>query len=323
MNLQEARPFIAHFASGNYAPEEHAAFLDWLETASLEELDLLAAEYEAMHENWTLSAGPTVEWTRQLEERLDKLDQYKAPVRAMRPNRRFVWVAAASMAALAVGSFFWYSHKPEVLDIASVPKGGGLRQLVLADGSKVWLNSASTLRYPRRFNGAERMVELTGEGYFEIANNASMPFKVKAGAVQIDVLGTSFNVMAYEDEGFTKTSLMQGSVRVSKGAESRTLQAGDEAGIDAAGIHVSHSADAVYVLAWKNGFLNYDNASLQTVMRAIGRSYNVEIQYEGLSSGVTFSGKLPRNGDLKQVLHILGTQGINCRMEGKTIIVMP
>jgi ferric-dicitrate binding protein FerR (iron transport regulator) len=324
MNLPEARPFIAQFASGNYAPGDHAAFLDWLETASLEELDLLAGEYEAMQENWILPEGPTVGWIRQLEEKLDKLDQQHTAVRTMRPRRRFLWVAAASAAALAFGSYLWYSHMPaDIQQVATVAKGGEMRQLELSDGSKVWLNTASTLRYPGRFKGRDRVVELSGEAYFEIANNPTIPFRVKTQGMQIDVLGTRFNVMAYDDEGVTKASLLQGSVRVTHGSESKTLQAGDEAEVGEAGLHITHGADAAYVLAWKNGYLNYDNANVQTVMRAIGRSYNVEIQYEGPVPGKAFSGKLPRNGDLKQVLDILGTQGIKCRMERKTIIVMP
>ena len=342
MTIKEARLFVGRFVSGDYTPEEHGAFLKWLEEASFDELDSVAAEYEGRHENWVLGEAPSSDWVDQLETKLDNADRKKreAPVRRIGWTRRLRWVAAASVVGLTGLVFFWNYHKtglaPGVTEQPAtalsntvvVPKGSQ-RQIVLADGSKVWLNSASTLHYPERFGGKERVVELSGEAYFEIASNASMPFEVKVRDMEIQVLGTRFNVRAYEDESTSKTSLMEGSVKVIKGDDRVTLRPNELAEVshlsapEGKAIHVSSGLDVTAALAWKNGYLYFDQARLQTVMNEVARCYNVEIKYEGKIPQKTFSGRFARTGDLNEILKALESQNVHSRINGKIISVMP
>jgi ferric-dicitrate binding protein FerR (iron transport regulator) len=336
MNIQEVRPFVANFVSGNYNPQRYEIFLEWLENASAEELDLIAKEYEALHEGWVLPEGPSVEWMQQLEAKLDKVDR-SAAVKRMHPRRRIVWAAAASLLLSGGAAYLWYASQSftegwsEVKgNHFSVAKGRLPGQpLVLADGSKVWLNSASTLIYPASFTGKTRTVELTGEAYFEIARNIALPFRVKVGDTRIEVLSTDFNVKGYDNEGSVKTTLLRGSVRVGRGSESMILGPGDQAetanpatGIDHS-LSVNHDVNMEKIMAWKNGFLYFDNDDLPTVMREVSRCYDVDIQYEGKIPAKYFSGKIERNGDIHNIYKILETQQVRYKVEGRTIIVMP
>ena len=180
-------------------------------------------------------------------------------------------------------------------------------RVVLPDGTKVWLNSFSSLHYPTRFTGGRRSVEITGEAYFEVAPNAVMPFVVKTSNEEVTVLGTHFNVNAYEDEPALKTTLLEGMIRVSNGAGQVVLRPGQQASSDrnktAIGVAEVNTADAV---AWKNGFFNFDNADIQTVMRQLARWYDVEVKYEGaIPTGGDLKGEIGRSLTLAQVLKIL------------------
>jgi ferric-dicitrate binding protein FerR (iron transport regulator) len=336
MNIQEVRPFVASYVSGNYSPQGYEVFLEWLENASVEELDLIAKEYEALHEGWMLPEGPTAEWMQQLEEKLDRFDRL-VPVKRMHPRRRIVWGAAASLLLLGGGAYLWHANQP-VAEVWEEVKGNhfsvakaqlpGL-PLVLPDGSKVWLNSVSTLIYPTSFTGKARTVELTGEAYFEIAKNTALPFRVKVKDTRIEVLGTHFNVNGYDNEGSVKTTLLQGSVRVGRGSESMILGPGDQAETanpltgNNQSLSVDHDVNLAKVTAWKNGFLYFEDDDLPTVMREVSRCYDVDIQYEGKIPAKQFSGKIERNGDIRNIYKILETQQVRYKVEGKTIIVMP
>jgi ferric-dicitrate binding protein FerR (iron transport regulator) len=343
MNIQEARPIVAGFVSGDYTPQEHEAFLGWIDGASAEELDLIIKEYEAMHERWALGEGPSAEWMREMEEKLDRSDR-RGKVKRLYPKRKIAWMAAASVVLLSAGAYAWHAYQTipgkQELDgkgagtfrsqfskQLSVPRGEQ-RQVLLADGSKVWMNSGSELRYPAVFSGSERVVELSGEAYFEIAKNTAEPFRVNAGNIQIEVLGTHFNIMAYEGEG-VKATLLEGSVRVSQGSQSVVLQPGDqaEAGGSLAGngiaIRLNRGVDPERVLAWKNGYMDFENDDLQTVLREVSRCYNVDIQYEAAIPAKHFSGKLARHENIAQIYHLLDSQKVHYRIQGKTIIVMP
>jgi ferric-dicitrate binding protein FerR (iron transport regulator) len=207
----------------------------------------------------------------------------------------------------------------------STPRG---RQytLVLSDGSKVWLNAASSITFPTSFMGKERNVEITGEAYFEVAHDAERPFKVKVGDMQVQVLGTHFNVNAYEDEGDIKTTLLEGSVKVSKGNENTLIVPGEQAVIlnspsGVGGITVKKDIDLDEVVAWKNGLFNFNNADLKTVMRQLSRWYNVNIIYTGEIPNRVFGGEMQRDLHLSQVLKLLEKNNVHFKIDGKNIVV--
>jgi ferric-dicitrate binding protein FerR (iron transport regulator) len=195
---------------------------------------------------------------------------------------------------------------------------GGQYQVTLPDGSRVWLNAASSLRFPTTFDGKDRSVELTGEAYFEITARSSQPFKVKVGDTEVDVLGTHFNVMAYDDEGSINTSLLQGSVRVGN----LVLTPGEEARLDRqTGVLKKTDSDTEQVVAWKNGLFQFEGATIETIMRQVGRWYDVDVRYEG-DMRRHFSGEIPRSAGLGDVLHMLELAGpAKFNLEGRTVTV--
>ncbi|HEX9512289.1 MAG TPA: FecR family protein [Puia sp.] len=223
-------------------------------------------------------------------------------------------------------------EKPEVLYNTITTPRGGQYQVLLPDGSKVWLNAASSLRFPTSFSGKDREVVLTGEAYFEIAKNADKPFNVKINDIRVEVLGTQFNVNAYADEELIKATLLEGSVRVAKGKEHSLLKPGQQAqlGVNAnngsgAGdqIKIIKDADTEEAIAWKNELFKFNETGIEVVMRQIARWYNVEIKYEGKLSSYSISGIVSRNNNVSNVLNILELSGFHFRIEGKKIVVLP
>ena len=199
----------------------------------------------------------------------------------------------------------------------------GQFQVALPDGSKVWLNNASSLRYPVAFTGKDREVELKGEAYFEIAHNPAMPFKVKVGEkMLVNVLGTSFNIAAYGDESQVKTTLLTGAVRVSEGAANALLKPGEQVQVNEEGaISAPKEVDADGVIAWKNGLFHFERADVRTVMRMLARWYDVEVVYEGPVTSRLFGGDIQRNLNLSQVLEILQRNQVHFSLEGRRITV--
>lgn len=212
--------------------------------------------------------------------------------------------------------------EPIVYNTLSTPKGGQY-QVILPDQTRVWLNSSSSIRFPTQFKGKERCVSITGEAYFEVSKNAAMPFKITANHTEVEVLGTHFNVMAYPDESSINTALLEGSVRVSRGTETKVLVPGQESRISKTGKINIAKADADEVLAWKNGWFNFNNCDIQKVMRQISRWYDVDIEYQGKIPGSHFSGVVSQANELDKVLDILKTGGLNFKTEGRKIIVLP
>lgn len=213
----------------------------------------------------------------------------------------------------------------------STPKGGQYH-IILPDGSKVWLNAESSLRFPTAFIGKERLVELTGEAYFEVAKLAIpspsagaskiMPFKVQTNTVNIEVLGTHFNVMAYVNEKAVNTTLLEGSVRVSQLTthESQLLKPGQQAKINGS-IQVVN-VDTEEVVAWKNNLFQFNGADIQTVMVQIERWYDVEVDYKGRIPSKHFTGIISRNTNVSKVLEMLElTGGVKFEIKGKRISV--
>ncbi|WP_295120483.1 FecR family protein [uncultured Chitinophaga sp.] len=204
------------------------------------------------------------------------------------------------------------------------PRGGQF-QLTLPDGTGVWLNAASSIRFPTVFNGNERKVEVTGEAYFEVAKNAAMPFRVKVDELNtVEVLGTSFNINAYEDEQSIKTTLVFGAVRVWNGQQSAILKPGEQAQA-ANGIRTTNSVNVNKVVAWKNGVFDFSHAELKEVMRQLSRWYDIEVEYQGTAPTTEFWGKMGRNLSLLQVLKGLEGAGVKFRIEnnGKKLVVLP
>lgn len=201
---------------------------------------------------------------------------------------------------------------------------GGQYEVTLPDGSRVWLNAATSLRFPTAFTGADRTVELSGEAYFEVARARDQPFKVKVGGMTVDVLGTHFDVMAYDDEESFRTTLLSGAVRVSGGEGSRVLRPGQEASLSLDGREMTVAeADTDQAVAWKNGLFQFESAGLKEVMRQMARWYDVDVHYEGTVER-HFSGFIARSASLADVLHQLERAGkTSFTLEGRTVTVKP
>ena len=208
-------------------------------------------------------------------------------------------------------------------NILSNPNGSQIVNIVLADGSRVWLNAGSTLRYPVLFMGNERKVSVTGEAYFEIAHDASKPFIVSNGSLDIRVLGTHFNVNAFEDDGNDiKITLLEGSVKVKSGKATGLLKPGQQARVNKE-IRVVSDVDVDMVMAWKNGYFQFENASLQTVLKQVSRWYGVDVVYEGNNQPRQFVGEMQRDLSLREILKILEKNDVHFSIIGKKLIVIP
>jgi len=207
------------------------------------------------------------------------------------------------------------------------PRGSKVIDMTLADGSRVWLNAGSSVTYPIAFTGNERKVQITGEAYFEIAHNASKPFFVTNGDVQVKVLGTHFNVNAYEDEDAVRVTLMEGSVNVSRLTthDSRLLKPGEQAvatlSLSKGPLTIHRSPDLEQVLAWKNGMFLFKNTSIDAIMKQVARWYDVEVVFEDRVTE-QLNGSIPRDVSASNLFKILELTGkVHFTIEGKKIIV--
>lgn len=208
------------------------------------------------------------------------------------------------------------------------PRGGSYG-VTLPDGTKVWLNAASTLKYPTAFTGNERKVTLEGEAYFEVVGNTTQPFKVsvaatKAGGdpMEVTVLGTRFNIMAYRDEKTINTTLIAGAVKVAQGNTVRQLAPDQQALVSIAGeMEIRKEINAADAAAWKSGLFHFQKADLPSVMRQIARWYDMDIVYEGRPD-IRLSGMISRNINVSEVLKLLESNGAHFRIAGKKIVVL-
>ena len=205
----------------------------------------------------------------------------------------------------------------------STPRGGQY-ELMHSDGSKVWLNAASSLRFPAAFVGKERKVELLGEAYFEVAKNAAMPFKVKVHGMEVEVLGTHFNINSYDNESMIRTTLLEGSVKINKNNSSSLLKPGEQAQMNKAGeIKIINNVDVEEAIAWKEGKFQFDKADIHDIMRQLARWYDVDVEYKGTVSS-HFGGTISRDVNLSQVLNMLHLTGeVNFQIQDKKVLVMP
>lgn len=206
------------------------------------------------------------------------------------------------------------------INTLSTPSGG-IFSVVLSDGSKVWLNAASSIKFPAKFADNERRVEIKGEAYFEIEKDKKRPFFVKNGSSEIKVLGTHFNVMAYPDEYSSVLTLLEGLVQFNKGGHSELLTPGKQ-------ILYAESSDQTRqinanieeVMAWKNNLFVFNNTNIDEIMKDLMRWYNVKVKYEGEKPDISFTGVIPRNSNVSKVLKALElTGGVTFGVENNVI----
>jgi ferric-dicitrate binding protein FerR (iron transport regulator) len=211
----------------------------------------------------------------------------------------------------------------------ATPNGGQFK-VRLPDGTQAWLNAASSIRYPTTFSGEKRVVEITGEVYLEVARQQGHPFVVQIKTAsgsggEVEVLGTHFNINAYNDEPLIKTTLLEGSVKVTTGnGRYSVLRPGQQSAVNSSGaINILEQVNIGAVIAWKQGYFSFAQTDLRSVMRQIGRWYDVEIVYEGAVPDKKFGGAIPRDSPASEVLKILEVSGVHFRIEGKKIVVIP
>jgi len=201
----------------------------------------------------------------------------------------------------------------------ATPKGRQF-QLVLPDKSKVWLNAASSIRYPTAFTGDERVVEIKGEAYFEIERDQHKPFKVKINdATAVEVLGTSFNVNAYDNEEAIRTTLIEGAVRIN---DYKPLKPGQQANLyPNETMKVVDGINVDQIIAWKNGYFDFDKADLQVMMRQLERWYDITVRYKGSPPNMVFKGTMDLHMQLPDIIRFLNASGIKASLEGRTLII--
>jgi transmembrane sensor len=207
-----------------------------------------------------------------------------------------------------------------VFNTLTNPRGSKVIDIQLADQSHVWLNAGSSITYPVAFTGNERNVTMDGEAYFEVAHDANKPFTVSKDKMKVEVLGTHFDVNTYSDEPVMKVSLLEGSVKVTSGNESKAIRPGEQAQVST-DIKVLTIVNMDDVMAWKNGLFSFNRTDVKTLLREISRWYDVEIIYEGAAPKMEFGGEMERTLNLSQVLNALDKSKVKLKLEGKKIIV--
>ena len=211
--------------------------------------------------------------------------------------------------------------QPMVLNTITTPFGGQF-QITLPDGSRVWLNAASSIRFPTAFAQHERHVEVTGEVYFEVRKDAQKPFRVRFGEAEVEVLGTSFNIMAYKGEAVSQTTLVEGAVVLRTTHGTKRLVPGQQAAIQANNDQITvGSVDIDEVTAWKSGLFYFKDASIEAIMKQAARWYNIEVSFQGKIPVRQFTGKVSRNVNISELLTMLRYTGVNSRIDGRKIII--
>ena len=230
----------------------------------------------------------------------------------------------AGAEVLASNGSITYQGQAQVAVFNTINTARGRQwSLTLSDGTQVWLNAGSSITYPLAFSGHDRTVSITGEVYFEVAKNVIAPFHVKANNIVVDVLGTHFNINAYADEPGVNTTLLEGAVQVSAVDARVQLKPGEAAVFADGHIRLDKQANTEEAVAWKNGRFMAEDAPLEQIMRQIGRWYDVEIAYEGISPNEPFSVlNVPRDQSASNMLTMLEMTGrVKFKVEGRKITV--
>lgn len=255
-------------------------------------------------------------------------------------NRAIITLADGSAIALdesqsgiVVGGGVTYSDGSKVIDPLpenqksttyyelATPKGGTY-QVVLSDGSRVWLNAASKLRYPDKFADDKRVVEVTGEAYFSIVKDAKRPFRVVSDQQEVEVLGTEFNISAYSDEDECKTTLVNGSVRVlnRQSSEVSTIAPGQQLTSHGTKTVISQVETSLYT-SWKEGYFSFKKTPIEDVLRQVSRWYDVEVVYSNGIPGDIFGGQIRRDVTLLGLIEILQVSNIDISLQGRVLTV--
>ena len=214
-------------------------------------------------------------------------------------------------------------NSTEIVYNTMTTPNGRQYKLVLADGTSVWLNAASSITFPTAFSGKERSVTITGEVYFEVAHNAQKPFIVQKGETRIEVLGTHFNMNTYEDENSLNVTLLEGSVKVTQGNLLSLIKPGQQAQLKKDGLKLLNNTDIDAVMAWKNGTFQFEGEDMKILMRQLSRWYDVEVEYKKEINDL-FYAEISRNTNLSDALRTLELTGkVKFEINGKKIIVMP
>lgn len=222
------------------------------------------------------------------------------------------------------GAYYIQPVQNSILKRASVttvinPRGSKVFGLHLNDGTKVWLNSGSSISYPIGFNGKERIVQVQGEVYFEVAHDSAKPFIVEKGSASIHVTGTHFNARAYDDAPMEVT-LMEGKVEVQESRLSAKLEPGEKCVVKENQLSVIKQTDISQVMAWKSGWFEFEKLTLPEILKEVSRWYDVDIEYRIKPGSETYGGRISRNVPLSTVLNTLEASGVRFRMEGRKLI---
>jgi transmembrane sensor len=214
------------------------------------------------------------------------------------------------------------NEKPaEVLyNVLTTPRGGQY-QLQLPDGTHVWLNASSSIKYPTAFTGKKRDVEITGEAYFQIAKDPGQPFIVRVNGMEVQALGTQFNINSYNDEASVSTTLIEGSVRVTSDNGGVVLGPGQQSQLKNGRLRLIKNANTEEITSWKEGWFHFESADLKTILRQFSRWYDVDVVYEGEIKNRKFFGVVSRSSTLLNVLEMLKDNNIVFKIEGKILIV--
>lgn len=215
------------------------------------------------------------------------------------------------------------SSSTTVFNTLAIPRGGQYN-LTLPDGSRIWMNAASRLRFPTEFTGKERIVELEGEAYFEVAHNQRQPFIVKVKGMQVEVLGTQFNVMAYADEACITTTLLDGKVKLHSNLTQEVILKPGQQGVFTGNNNFKvNKADIEQAMSWKNGYFVFNDEDLTSIMRKISRWYNVDIAYSSGTKKLSFMGSISRFKNVTEVLNMLALTGtVQFKVDAEKITVI-
>ncbi len=308
--MPEIETIIQNYLQGTASEEENKALLLWLDQSPdnrkrfFHEKDIWDTfGYHANHKNYPID--------QELQKLLERTQQ---PEKRIYPYSLWLKIAAVLILTFSLGWFSRYMLPPGVeepleevtISEITVPKGQ-VNQVFLADGTRIWVNSETRLFVPSQFTGSERRVKLSGEAYFEVAENREMPFRVELDGQLIEVLGTAFNIRAYDNSEFIETTLAEGKISLTAGGKAYFLNPGDQTVYyKKSGEVTLEKVDPEIFSAWKDGRFEFQNENLAEVLRVVERWYDVEISYDDASLGnMYFSGVIKRNKDARHFLELL------------------
>ena len=316
---------IIRYLENRCSEEDFVLINEWMK-----ESDENAGELFRMEEIYQLGKFPfeeenlVVRAERRLGRRLEQENQKRQEVFKLKSVLRYA-AAIVGVMVLAAGLAYWFRNKAEELVVASAAHGQ-VREMLLPDGTKVWLNQSSVLKYPRAFEGKERHVYLDGEAYFEVAKNKDLPFVVKANGIDVKAIGTAFNVSAYMEDSQLTTTLFNGKVAVQPTLTKQEvlLEPNQVAVYDKSRNKIEVVPyDKKLFAQWRGGFLSFEMMYLQDITKLLERNYNVVFRYENQGiKKLRFSGSFRNNEDLSEILNVIKTNtGIRYQILKDTIVI--